>query len=123
MNECPHLVIITEHHSQRSVLRLQGELDLSTREHLRHAIGSALDGHPPVLVVDLSGLGFADCAGLSILVSAQKLLMAGGSELVTIGAKPLVRRLLQLTGLDTYLHHGTLGCPRSRPASGPSAPA
>lgn len=108
MNECPHLAIITERHSQRSVLRLQGELDVSTRDRLRHAVDSALEGHPPILVVDLSGLDFADCAGLSILVCAQKLLMAGGSELVTVGAKPIVRRLLQLTGLDTYLHLGTM---------------
>lgn len=113
MNECPHLAIITERHSQRSVLRLQGELDVSTRDRLRHAVDSALEGHPAILVVDLSGLDFADCAGLSILVCAQKLLTAGGSELVTVGAKPIVRRLLQLTGLDTYLHLGTLECPKN----------
>jgi anti-anti-sigma factor len=107
MNERPRLAIITEHHSQRSVVRLQGELDVFTRDRLRHAIGSALQGHPPILVVDLSGLDFADCAGISTLVWAQKRLAAGGSELVTIGAKPVVRRLLQLTGLDTYLHLGT----------------
>ena len=110
MNECPRLAIVTEHHSQRSVLRLRGQLDVSTRDLLRHAIDSALEGHLPILVVDLSELEFADCAGLSILVCTQKLLMAGGSELVTTGAKPIVRRLLQLTGLDTYLHLGTLEC-------------
>jgi anti-anti-sigma factor len=60
-----------------------------------------------MFVVDLSGLDFADCAGISILVWAQKRLAAGGSELVVTGAKPIVRRLLQLTGLDTYLHLGT----------------
>lgn len=110
MNERPYLAIITEHHGQRSVLRLRGELDVSTVDRLRRAMDSALEGHPPILVVDLSGLDFADCAGLSILVCAQKLLLANGSELVTIGAKPIVRRLLQLTGLDTYLHFSTLEC-------------
>jgi anti-anti-sigma factor len=108
MNERPYLAIITEHHSQRSVVRLQGELDVSTSDRLRHAIGSALEDHPPILVADLSGLDFADCTGISILVCAQKRLAAGGSELLITGAKPIVRRLLQLTGLDTYLHLGTL---------------
>ena len=104
------LAIIIEHQSRRSVLRLRGDLDVFTRDRLRHVIGSLLEGHPPILVVDLSGLGFADCAGLSILVWAQKLLTADGAELVTIGAQPIVRRLMQLTGLDTYLHLRTLEC-------------
>jgi anti-anti-sigma factor len=108
MDERPGLAIITEHQSQRTVVRLQGELDVSTRDRLRHAIGNALEGHPPIFVVDLSGLDFADCAGISILVWAHKRLSEGGSELLITGAKPIVRRLLQLTGLDTYLHLGTL---------------
>jgi anti-anti-sigma factor len=115
MNERPYLAVITEHQGQRSVLRLQGELDVSTRDRLRHAIGSALEDHPPIFVVDLSGLDFADCAGISILVWAQKRLSARGSELVTTGAKPIVRRLLQLTGLDTYLHLGTLNALKDDP--------
>lgn len=119
MNECPYLAIITEHHGQWSVLRLQGELDVSARDRLRHAIDSALESHPPILVVDLSGLDFADCAGLSILVYAQKLLVAGGSELVAVDAKPIVLRLLQLTGLDTYLHLGTLECSKMTAISAP----
>jgi anti-sigma B factor antagonist len=108
MNERPYLAAITEHQCQRSVVRLQGELDASTRDRLRRAIDSALEGHPPILVVDLSGLDFADCAGISLLVWAQKRLTARGSELVITGPKPIVRRLLQLTGLDTYLHLDTL---------------
>jgi anti-sigma B factor antagonist len=107
VNERLYLAIITEHQSQRSVVRLQGELDLSTGDRLRHAIGNALEGHPPIFLVDLSGLDFADCTGISILVWAQKRLAAGGSELVVTGAKPIVRRLLQLTGLDSVLHLGT----------------
>lgn len=108
MNECPCLAIAAEHHSQRSVVRLQGELDVSTRGRLCQALGSALPGHPPVLVVDLSELDFADCAGISILAWAHKLLAAGGSELLVTGAQPAVGRLLQLTGLDTYLRCGAL---------------
>jgi anti-sigma B factor antagonist len=115
MNDRSYLAIVTEYHSHRSVLRLQGELDVSTRDCLRHAIGSALEDHPPILGVDLSGLDFADCAGISILVWAQKRLIASGSELVTAGAKPIVQRLLQLTGLDTYLHLSTLALLKTDP--------
>ena len=103
MNPTTHLAIVTEHDGQRSVLRLQGELDASNRDHLRSAISSALENHPPLLLVDLSGLGFMDCAGLSVLVWAHKRLAGCGHQLVITGAEPVVQRLLHLTGLDMYL--------------------
>jgi anti-sigma B factor antagonist len=104
MNARPYLAIVTEHHSQRSVLRLEGELDVSNRDRLRLAIGRALERRPPTLVVDLSALSFTDCAGLSVLVWAHQCLAGRGHELIITGGKPIVRRLLHLTGLDTHLH-------------------
>ncbi len=104
MNPTTHLAIVTEHDGQRSVLRLQGELDASNRDHLHGLISSALENHLPLLVVDLSGLDFTDCAGLSVLVWAHKRLAGCGHRLVITGAKPTVQRLLHLTGLGTYLH-------------------
>jgi anti-sigma B factor antagonist len=107
MNPSTHLAVITEHHGQRSVLRLQGELDVSNRDRLHSAISSVLEHHPPLLVVDLSGLDFTDCAGLSALVGAHKSLAECRHQLVITGAKPAVQRLLHLTGLDTYLQLST----------------
>ena len=104
MNASAYLAIITELDGQRSMLRLQGELDVSNRERLRRAISSALERHPPILVVDLSGLSFTDCAGVSVLVWAHKRLAGQGRGLVITGTRPVVRRLLRLTDLDTYLH-------------------
>jgi anti-anti-sigma factor len=101
----PYLAIIAEHHSQRSVLRLQGELDVCGETRLRRAICSVVGDHPPrTLEMDLSALTFADCAGLSVMVWAHKRLAEQGHELVITGAQPLIQRLLRLTGLDTYLH-------------------
>lgn len=107
MNARPDLAVVTEHHSQRSVLRLHGELDVSNTDRLRRAITGALERHPPIVVVDLSGLSFTDCAGLSALVWAHKLLARRGHTLLVTGAKPAVQRLLHLTDLDTYLHLST----------------
>ena len=103
MSPATQLAVITEHHGQRSVLRLRGELDASNRDRLHSAISSALENHPPVLVMDLSGLSFTDCAGLSVLVWAHKRQAGCGHRLVITGAKPIIQRLLHLTGLDTYL--------------------
>jgi anti-sigma B factor antagonist len=107
MNASTYLAVTAEHHSKRSVLRLQGELDVSSRDHLCHAISSALENHPPVLVMDLSGLSYTDCAGLSVLVWAHKRQAGCGHRLVITCAKPIIRRLLHLTGLDTYLQLST----------------
>jgi anti-anti-sigma factor len=110
MDASTYLAIIAEHHRQRSVVRLQGELDVSNRDCLRQAINSALERHPATLVVDLSGLNFTDCAGLSVLIWTHKRLAGRGHQLVITGANPIVRRLVNLADLDTYLH---LSTPRS----------
>jgi anti-anti-sigma factor len=103
-----YLAIITECHGHRSVLRLRGELDAANQDQLRCAIRSVVDHHSPrVLVLDLSELGFADCSGLSAVLWAHKRLAGQGHELVLKGIQPLVRRLLDVTGLDTYLHVST----------------
>ena len=96
--------IVTEHHGQQSLLRLEGELDVCSTDYLRQAISDALDRAPKTLVADLSALGFADCAGLSVLVWAHDILARQGRELIITGCQPIVRRLLSLTGFNMYLH-------------------
>lgn len=103
MNPFPFYVV-TEHHGQRSLLRLEGELDVCGTDHLRQAIINALDLAPKTLVADLSAVGFADCAGLSVLAWAHELQAGHGHELIITGCQPVVRRLLSLTGFDIYLH-------------------
>lgn len=72
MTTPPQLAIIIEHHGRRSVLRLQGELDTANQDCLRRAICTVLDRQSPqILVLDLSELGFTDCAGLGAMVWAQ----------------------------------------------------
>lgn len=115
MNASAYLAIITELDGQRAVLRLQGELDVSNREGLRRAISTALERHPPILVLDLSGLSFIDCAGVSVLVWAHKRLAGRGHGLVITGARPIVRRLLRLTDLDTYLRLSSPGTLNGNP--------
>lgn len=121
MNARPDLAVVTEHHSQRSVLRLHGELDASSTDRLRRAVSDALERHPPIIVVDLSGLSFTDCAGLSALVWAHKLLARHGHTLLVSGARPAVQRLLHLTDLDTYLHLSTPDAATTTPRQAPGA--
>jgi anti-anti-sigma factor len=97
----PYLAITTEQHGQQLLLRLQGELDIATVDSLRQAFDGVLERAPQTLVVDLAGLGFADCAGLSVFVAAHTRLAAQRHQLILLNAQPMVRRLLAVTGLDT----------------------
>jgi anti-anti-sigma factor len=95
---------VTEHYGQRSLMRLEGELDVCGTDRLRQAMTDALHRAPKTLVADLSALGFTDCAGLAVLVWAHQSLAGRGRELIITGCQPSVRRLLSLTGFDMYLH-------------------
>jgi anti-anti-sigma factor len=53
--------------------------------------------------VDLSGLPFLDCVGLSALVAGRRRARLLGGSLIITGPTPPVARLLQLTGLNLRL--------------------
>jgi anti-sigma B factor antagonist len=108
----PGLAITIEHHGDRTVLRLHGELDVGNRESLWRAIRGLLGPRPQTLVLELSALAFADCSGLSVLVWAHQQLTEHGHQLIVTPGQPIVNRLLRLTGLDTYLDVGA-HCPGS----------
>jgi len=98
-----YLAVTTCHCGRQSVLSLQGELDVCTKDQLRRAISSVLRHPPRLLVVDLSALGFMDCSGLSVLVWAHQRLADQECQLLISGAQPVVQRLIHLTGLDMQL--------------------
>lgn len=108
------LVIVTEHQGRQSVLRLLGEVDLGNKDLLRDAIGGAMEHRPQLLVLDLSGLSFIDCSGLQVLVRTHKQLADDQRQLFVAGGRPIVRRLIRLTGLDAYLR---LGWPEAVPSA------
>jgi anti-anti-sigma factor len=104
MTSGPALEIVTEHEGSRSVVRLRGELDLSTDNDVRREIGAVLHSHnPKILLLDLSGLTFTDSTGLGTMVWAHKQLTERGHQLWIAGPNPLLLRLLRITGLDKQL--------------------
>ena len=58
----------------------------------------AASGRP--LVVDLDQVGFIDLAGLAALVGTAKRAAAHGDSLHVACARPQIRQLFRLTGLD-----------------------
>jgi anti-sigma B factor antagonist len=82
-----------------ALLTASGELDLYAAEPLRNALTPLVEGDPPALIVDLSGVGFIDSTALGVLVGAAKLLRSGGGAFVVISSDPRIVRLLEITGL------------------------
>lgn len=104
MTGVPGLAIEVEDSGSYPIVRLRGELDLTEKDRLHEVMNTLLERGTRLLVADLSGLAFTDCAGLSVLTDAHRRQAAQGRLLLIYGAQPLVRRVLTLTGLDTYLH-------------------
>lgn len=79
-----------------------GEVDLYTAPRLASELNSVLatDGAARI-VVDLSGVEFCDSTGMNVLLSALKRAREQGGGLELAAPRPAVRKILQVTGLDT----------------------
>jgi anti-anti-sigma factor len=86
----------------RTVLRLTGEADLTTRA-LAEVLTAEAAKKPRLLLVDMSGLTFIDSAALHEIVRAHRKLRADGCLLALVSPSPIVARILQLSGLDQVI--------------------
>ncbi|MFG3065264.1 STAS domain-containing protein [Streptomyces sp. NPDC048231] len=82
-----------------TVVRVQGEMDVSTAPRIReHVVELILQGGRR-FVVDLLGVTFIDSTGLGVLVGILKRIRAHDGELRLVIANPNVRRVFTITGL------------------------
>ncbi|MFF5897105.1 STAS domain-containing protein [Streptomyces argenteolus] len=85
---------------------LAGELDLDTAPHVREAVTAGLVEQPVSLCLDLTGVSFCDCAGLSALLRARAAVLRAGVDLVVEGVGSQLARLLSLIGADNVFTGG-----------------
>jgi anti-anti-sigma factor len=81
---------------------IAGEIDLDSRQVLDDAI-SRLEADPVDLVLDLGGVTFVDSQGVNLLVHVRQVLDEAGASLTLLRPSPAVRKVLELTGVDTYV--------------------
>ncbi len=82
------------------VIRLDGELDLATRDQIVLAVRGVLPTfHPDTLILDLGGVSVLDSAGIGALVGCWKLAQDAGCVLRLRNPRPLAYAQLRLTGL------------------------
>ncbi|WP_190079672.1 STAS domain-containing protein [Streptomyces longisporoflavus] len=102
-------------HSGIARVTLAGELDMDTSRRVRDAVASCLATRPTSLCLDLTGISFCDCAGLSTLLTARITALEAGADFLVEGLGTPVARLLSLIGADSVFTG------RQTPASAGSA--
>jgi anti-sigma B factor antagonist len=83
-----------------SVVRADGELDVSTAPQLRQTITSALDDGGDRVIVDLTAVTFMDSTTLGVLIGAHNRVRESGGFLGLVCPDDKVRRVFRITGLD-----------------------
>lgn len=82
------------------IFALRGELDASSCRGL----AERLVGVPgSLIVVDLKEVSFMDSSGLGAIHSARRAALNDGGTLVVCRPNPMVSRILEITGLDTWV--------------------
>jgi anti-anti-sigma factor len=82
------------------IVIVSGELDISNAASLEATVAAITAERPERLIFDLSGLRFMDSAGIAVLIGAAAKVKAVQLR----DPSPIVRRVVQLTGLSSVLH-------------------
>lgn len=88
-------------------MRVDGELDLATKEQLE----AAVDGADPSgrLVIDLSACTFLDSSAVRVLISAARSAREAGGNFSLVASNPGLLRVLEIAAVDTVVPvHPTL---------------
>ncbi|WNO70422.1 STAS domain-containing protein [Streptomyces sp. AM8-1-1] len=80
-----------------AVMKLAGELDISTVGDIRAALAAAVTAYRQV-VIDLGDLAFCDCSGIGALVAAKNSAARRGTHLTVRNIPDHLARLLHITG-------------------------
>jgi anti-anti-sigma factor len=92
-----------EHDRSTVRLRLDGELDITSSPLLQTVVEQVLQARRDPcctrLVVDMSGVGFADASGISPLLLARAMLTRRGGHIELRHCRRAVMRLLRLLDL------------------------
>jgi len=96
------LNVSSRFHDDHTIVTISGEIDLYTAPRLHSELGAVLvEGMPTRVVIDMSGVEFCDSTGMNVLLSCLRRVRERGGELEIASPKPAVRKILQVTGLDS----------------------
>jgi anti-sigma B factor antagonist len=110
-------------HDDHTIVTICGEIDLYTAPRLHGELAGLLaDGMPARVVIDMSGVEFCDSTGMNVLLSCLRRARERGGELEIAAPKPAVRKILQVTGLDSVFTLVEVADPRGISRPKPTVP-
>ena len=86
-------------------LKLNGELDAHSSGILARSMCAEEQEGCHEIILDLEELEFIDSTGLSMLIAAASRAQAGGWAISVINARGKVRRVFDLTDMDSMLEY------------------
>ncbi len=82
------------------IVSVIGDVDISLTDSLREDVDRALEEYSVNrLVFDLTEVDFVDSSGLGVILGRYKRVTAKGGKVYLAGAKPQVKKVLDLSGL------------------------
>ncbi|MBF7082058.1 anti-sigma factor antagonist [Desulfallas sp. Bu1-1] len=82
------------------VVAVTGEIDISVTDSLREDVDRALVNYGVnILIFDLGQVDFVDSSGLGVILGRYKKVAGKGGKVYLAGAKPQVKKVLELSGL------------------------
>lgn len=86
------------------VVTVKGEVDIASADEVVQAVGAA-DSSAPGVVLAVGQVSFMDSTGLGAIARLHRQFEASGRKLVlAVSPSRAVRRILQLTGMESRLH-------------------
>ncbi|MZD06473.1 anti-sigma factor antagonist [Streptomyces sp. SID5785] len=85
------------------VVEFAGEIDILTLHRMTPLLDTVAAGPYRVVALDLTGVTFLDCSGLTLLVRTARRAGARGARTTVVCRHPLTLRIIALAGLDETL--------------------
>ncbi len=93
------ITVTSQDRGERLLITVSGDLDLVTAPLLTDEALNRLDTGSRDVLLDISGLEFCDSSGLSAFARISNRLAPDGHRLALAGPLPIVRRVLEVSGL------------------------
>lgn len=86
------------------IVSVLGDVDISLTDSLREDVDRAMtEYNVNSLVFDLTEVDFVDSSGLGVILGRYKKVTAKGGKVYLAGAKPQVKKVLDLSGLPRLM--------------------
>jgi len=97
------LQIEMEQRGKVLVVRLKGELDHHTADHVKQRMEEAIENGSLHVILSVKDLTFMDSSGLGVILGRYKQITAKGGKMVVCDMSPSVYRLFEMSGLFKIL--------------------